>query len=279
MNSSDEAASRALLQESELDYLQMMGGLLDGWGYHMPDRTGTGRTSAFGQQLRVPLHNNILPQFTSKYVWGKGVVVELLWFLKGRTDIAYLHEHKVHFWDPWCREDGTFGPIYGKQMRDCGGIDQLAQVIDSLKNNPFSRRHIISLWNPPEVEDAALPPCHGLVIQFCTDGKILDCIMHQRSADIFLGVPFNILSYAIMTHVVGSLTGLRPNYLTMNFGDLHLYDNHRVAAEKNLSQQVLRHGYPTLELKPFSSIEELTPEHFVISGYKHSGKISAPVAV
>ncbi|MEM9966325.1 MAG: thymidylate synthase, partial [Asticcacaulis sp.] len=211
-------------QHPEYQYLNLLRDIMDN-GVERSDRTGTGTRGLFGRQIRFDLSQGF-PLLTTKKVHFKSIAVELLWFLRGDTNVKYLHDHKVTIWDEWADENGDLGPVYGKQWRswaapDGRQIDQMAQLIENLKTNPYSRRHIISAWNPSEIEDMALPPCHCLFQFFVADGK-LSCQLYQRSADIFLGVPFNIASYALLTHMVAQAAGLEVGDFVHSFGDVHL---------------------------------------------------------
>src|SRR5436309_546334 len=209
-------------------YLDLLQRILDN-GVEKSDRTGTGTTSCFGYQMRFDLGKGF-PLVTTKKLHLKSIIYELLWFLKGDTNIGFLHEHGVRIWDEWADEKGDLGPVYGKQWRswpkqDGGTIDQIAQVVADIKRNPDSRRLIVTAWNPADIETMALPPCHCL-FQFYVGNGRLSCQLYQRSADIFLGVPFNIASYALLTMMVGQVTGLKPGDVVHSFGDTHLYSNH-----------------------------------------------------
>src|SRR5688572_11210647 len=204
------------------------------------DRTGTGTLSLFGTQMRFNLQEGF-PLVTTKKLHLRSIIYELLWFLNGDTNIRYLNDNNVTIWDEWADENGDLGPVYGHQWRswptpDGGSIDQIAKVIDSIKNNPDSRRHIVSAWNVAEVDDMALPPCHTMFQFYVADGK-LSCQLYQRSADVFLGVPFNIASYALLTMIIAQLTGLEPGEFVHTFGDAHLYSNHIEQAELQLTRE------------------------------------------
>ncbi len=210
-------------------------------GVRKTDRTGTGTLSVFGHQMRFDLANGF-PVLTTKKLHLRSIIIELLWFLTGDTNIAYLQNNKVRIWDDWADENGDLGPVYGSQWRSWPnasgeGIDQIMQVIDSLKNNPDSRRHIVSAWNPAEVDEMALPPCHCLFQFYVADGK-LSCQLYQRSADIFLGVPFNIASYALLTMMMAQVCKLEPGDFVHTFGDAHLYLNHLEQTDLQLTRDV-----------------------------------------
>lgn len=256
-------------------------------GVSLPDRTGTGRKTIFGRQLRFSHLNDEFPILTTKKIYWKGVVGELLWFLRGDTNIKYLRGNNIHIWDAWADNRGNLGPVYGAQWRGWSygnlvAIDQLTNVIESLRDNPYSRRHIISTWNPAEITEMALPPCHGLTIQFFTDGERLSCSMYQRSADIFLGVPFNISSYALLTHIIAKQVDLIPHELIMSFGDVHLYDNHVKQAEMQLLRAPIKPpqlaDFPVKELGCMDNMKYEISD-FKLIDYQHHMPIKAPVAV
>lgn len=249
-------------------------------GSHKDDRTGTGTTSLFGAQMRFNLADSF-PLITTKKVAFKSVVGELLWFLRGDSNIAYLHENKVTIWDEWADENGDLGPVYGVQWRswptpDGHHIDQIAQVIETLKNNPDSRRNIVSAWNVAEIENMALPPCHLLFQLYVADGK-LSCQLYQRSADMFLGVPFNIASYSLLTHMLAQQTGLDVGEFIWTGGDCHIYDNHREQVELQLSREP--RPYPQLKLNKADSIDSYTFSDVAVEGYDPHPTIRAEVAV
>ena len=219
-------------------YLNLLRHVMDN-GEEKSDRTGTGTKSVFGHQLRFDLSNNF-PLLTTKKVHLKSIIYELLWFLKGDTNIKYLKDNGVSIWDEWADENGELGPVYGHQWRSWpsengGKIDQISQLIKQIQNNPDSRRLIVSAWNPTDVEKMALPPCHCL-FQFYVSNEKLSCQLYQRSADIFLGVPFNIASYALLTMMIAKITNLEPGEFIHTFGDAHLYTNHFSQAEEQLSR-------------------------------------------
>lgn len=250
-------------------------------GKFRDDRTGTGTYSVFGAQERFDLREGF-PILTTKKLHLRSIIHELLWFLKGDPNIAYLQEHKVRIWDEWADEDGNLGPVYGKQWRSWEGangktIDQIAQVVDSLKNNPHSRRHIVCAWNVADVEDMALPPCHLLFQFYVCDGE-LSCQLYQRSADLFLGVPFNIASYALLTLMMAQVTGLKAGDFVHTFGDLHLYKNHIDQAKLQLTRDFKE--LPTMSLNPkVDKIDGFAFEDFTLEGYDPHPHIKAEVSV
>jgi thymidylate synthase len=261
-------------------YLDLLQHVLD-HGVHKADRTGTGTRSLFGYQMRFDLAQGF-PLVTTKKLHTKSIVHELLWFLRGETNIAYLKEHRVRIWDEWADETGELGPVYGHQWRhwstpDGGEIDQIAEVVNAIKTNPDSRRLIVSAWNVADVPRMALPPCHLLFQFYVAEGK-LSCQLYQRSADLFLGVPFNIASYALLTMMVAQATDLSPGDFVHTFGDAHLYDNHLDQAREQLSRQP--RPLPTLKLNPdVRSIFDFRYEDIAIEGYDPHPHIPAPVAV
>ncbi|MDQ0510275.1 thymidylate synthase [Ancylobacter amanitiformis] len=250
-------------------------------GTRKDDRTGTGTLSLFGHQMRFDLAQGF-PLVTTKRLHLKSIVHELLWFLAGDTNIAYLKANGVSIWDAWADERGDLGPVYGHQWRSWpdgrgGVIDQIAQVVADIRRNPDSRRLIVSAWNPADVPDMALPPCHCLFQFYVLDGK-LSCQLYQRSADIFLGVPFNIASYALLTHMVAQVTGLRPGDFIHTFGDAHIYVNHLEQVHEQLSRAP--RALPSLKLNP--AVDDLFAfrfEDIAIEGYEPHPAIRAPVAV
>jgi thymidylate synthase len=249
-------------------------------GVHKDDRTGTGTTSAFGRQIRYDLSESF-PLITTKRVHFASVVHELLWFLMGSSNIGYLKEHGVRIWDEWADENGDLGPVYGVQWRSWpsqnGPIDQIAGVVESIRKNPDSRRHIVTAWNPAEVDNMALPPCHALFQFYVVDGK-LSCLLYQRSCDMFLGVPFNIASYALLTLLVAHQTGLEPGEFIWTGGDVHIYDNHHDQVNEQLSREP--YPYPTVKLnrKP-DSIFDYKFEDIELVNYQSHPTIRASVAV
>jgi thymidylate synthase len=250
-------------------------------GDDRPERTGTGARSIFGHQMRFDLSQGF-PLVTTKKLHTKSIVHELLWFIAGDTNIAYLKANGVSIWDEWADEKGELGPVYGRQWRSWPGrngetIDQLSWVIAELKRNPQSRRMVVSAWNPAEIADMALPPCHCLFQFFVARGR-LSCQLYQRSADIFLGVPFNIASYALLTHMVAQSVGLDPGDFIHTLGDAHLYHNHFDQAREQLSRTPL--PLPRLRLNPeITNIFDFTYEDIRIENYVALPHIKAPVAV
>jgi thymidylate synthase len=245
------------------------------------DRTGTGTLSLFGCQMRFDLAAGF-PAVTTKRLHLKSIIHELLWFLRGDTNLEYLRRHGVTIWDEWADENGDLGPVYGYQWRswpspDGGHIDQITKVIEQIRSNPDSRRHIVSAWNVADVDKMALPPCH-LLFQFYVASGRLSCQLYQRSADMFLGVPFNIASYALLTMMVAQATGLMPGEFVHALGDAHLYSNHLDQVDTQLSREP--HPLPTMMLNPeVSSIFEFGYDDFQLSDYQYHPAIRAPVAV
>jgi len=250
-------------------------------GARKDDRTGTGTLSVFGHQMRFDLSEGF-PMVTTKKLHLKSIVHELLWFLKGDTNIAYLKANGVSIWDEWADADGNLGPVYGKQWRswaapDGRTIDQIAGLVAMLRKNPDSRRLIVSAWNPADVEAMALPPCHCLFQFYVADGR-LSCQLYQRSADIFLGVPFNIASYALLTLMLAQVAGLKPGDFVHTLGDAHLYSNHIEQAELQLTRPL--RPLPTMTLNPaVTDLFGFTFDDFTLAGYDPHPAIKAPVAV
>ena len=261
-------------------YLDLMQHVLDN-GVKKEDRTGTGTVSVFGHQMRFDLSQGF-PVVTTKKLHLRSIIHELLWFLKGDTNIQYLKDNGVSIWDEWADEQGNLGPVYGSQWRswptpDGRHIDQIAQVIDQIKNNPDSRRIIVSAWNVAEIENMALPPCHAFFQFYVAEGK-LSCQLYQRSADIFLGVPFNIASYALLTMMMAQVCGLEAGDFVHTLGDAHLYSNHLEQTQLQLSRDPL--PLPTMKLNPeIKDLFAFTYEDFELVGYEHHPHIKAPVAV
>jgi thymidylate synthase len=250
-------------------------------GTDRPDRTGTGTRAVFGYQMRFDLDDGF-PVLTTKKLHLKSIIHELLWFLRGDTNTKYLKDHGVTIWDEWADENGELGPVYGKQWRswpapDGGSIDQIANVVRMIRANPTSRRLIVSAWNPAEVDEMALPPCHCLFQFFVADGR-LSCQLYQRSADIFLGVPFNIASYALLTMMMAQVTGLKPGEFIHTLGDAHLYKNHFEQAELQLTRSP--HPLPTMKINPARrELFDFVYEDFELVGYVGEPSIKAPIAV
>jgi thymidylate synthase len=247
------------------------------------DRTGTGTLALFGAQARYRLADGF-PLVTTKKVHLRSILHELLWFIKGDTNIRYLQENGVTIWDEWADQNGDLGPVYGAQWRawpgpDGTSIDQLAQVIQQIKTTPDSRRHIVSAWNPAQIGGMALPPCHSLFQFFVDQGDgTLSCQLYQRSADLFLGVPFNIASYALLTLMIAQITGLKPGDFVHTFGDLHLYQNHLDQVQEQLSRPP--RPLPRMRLNPaIQSIDDFRYEDFTLEGYDPYPAIKAPIAV
>ncbi|MND56698.1 Thymidylate synthase [compost metagenome] len=261
-------------------YHDLMQHVLD-TGAEKHDRTGTGTISVFGYQMRFNLSEGF-PLVTTKKVHLKSIIHELIWFLKGETNIAYLKENGVSIWDEWADESGELGPVYGSQWRswptpDGGKIDQITQVVNQIKNNPDSRRIIVSAWNVAEIEHMALPPCHSFFQFYVANGK-LSCQLYQRSADIFLGVPFNIASYALLTMMMAQVCDLEPGDFVHTFGDAHLYLNHIEQAKLQLSRDF--RPLPKLEINPsIKNIFDFKYEDFTLTGYDPHPHIKAAVAV
>jgi len=250
-------------------------------GKFKADRTGTGTYSVFGAQARFPLQNNF-PLLTTKKLHVKSIIYELLWFLRGDTNIKYLHAHGVTIWDEWADPEGSLGPIYGAQWcnwrtPDGHSINQIDGVIEQIQKNPDSRRHIVTAWNPGELSQMRLPPCHCL-FQFYASGGELSCQLYQRSADLFLGVPFNIASYALLALMVAQVCGLKPGEFVHTFGDLHLYANHLEQAKLQLSREL--RPLPQMKLNPsVKNIHDFKFEDFELVGYDPHPTIKAQIAV
>jgi|TARA_B100000959_G_scaffold23502_1_gene22750 thymidylate synthase len=262
------------------EYLALLDHLLH-HGLPKEDRTRTGTRSIFGWQMRFNLADGF-PLVTTKKVHTRSIIHELLWFLRGETNISYLKENGVSIWDDWANEEGELGPVYGSQWRswkttDGRSVDQISNLVDGIKNNPDSRRHIVSAWNVGEVDKMALPPCHALFQFYVADNK-LSCQLYQRSADVFLGVPFNIASYALLTMMVAQVSGLEPGDFIHTFGDAHLYSNHVDQATEQLTRDIRK--LPTLKLNPaITSVFDFTYDDIELVDYAPHPHISAPVAV
>lgn len=261
-------------------YLDLMKHVLKN-GEERKDRTGVGTLSVFGHQSHYDLSVGF-PLVTTKKLHLRSIIHELLWFLKGDTNIAYLKENKVRIWDEWADENGDLGPVYGKQWRRWEAkeqiIDQISELIDGLKNNPHSRRHIVSAWNPGDIKDMALPPCHTLMQFYVSNDGRLSCQLYQRSADIFLGVPFNIASYALLTLMVAQVCGLKPGTFVHTLGDAHLYLNHLEQAQTQLKRKP--HPLPTMKLNPeVKDLYDFKFEDFELINYVAHPHIKGEVAV
>ena len=244
------------------------------------DRTGTGTLGVFGRQMRFDLARGF-PLLTTKKLHRKSIILELLWFLRGDTNVRWLQERGVSIWDEWADAEGELGPVYGRQWRswtapDGRVIDQISAVVESLKSNPDSRRHTVAAWNPADVDDRALPPCHCLFQFFVAEGK-LSCQLYQRSADVFLGVPFNIASYALLTLMMAQVTGLQPGEFVHTLGDAHLYLNHVDQAREQLAREPL--PFPVMEIAPRSDLVSFEFGDFKLRNYQAHPSISAPIAV
>jgi thymidylate synthase len=261
-------------------YLDLLTHVMEN-GVDRGDRTGTGTRGIFGYQMRFDLEKGF-PLITTKKLHLRSIIHELLWFLMGETNIKYLQDNKVRIWDEWADENGDLGPVYGSQWRSWPApngesIDQITNLIEGIKNNPNSRRHIVTAWNPAEVDNMALPPCHCLFQFFVAEGK-LSCQLYQRSADIFLGVPFNIASYALLTHMVAQVTGLKVGEFVHSFGDAHIYHNHF----DQVRLQLTRAPRPLPKLlinEERTSIFDFVFEDFDFEGYDPHPTIKAPIAV
>ncbi len=261
-------------------YLDLMHTILEE-GHYKADRTGTGTYSIFGYQMRFDLQKGF-PLLTTKKLHLRSIIYELLWFLRGDTNIQYLHDHNVTIWDEWADENGDLGPVYGKQWRswvapDGRVIDQITNLIEQIKRNPDSRRLIVSAWNPADVDQMALPPCHTMFQFYANDGQ-LSCQLYQRSADVFLGVPFNIASYALLTMMVAQVCGLQAKEFVHTFGDAHIYSNHVEQAKLQLSRDP--RPLPQMRINPaVESIFDFQYEDFTLENYDPHPHIKADVAV
>jgi thymidylate synthase len=263
----------------EQQYLDLLADILAN-GVERGDRTGTGTLGVFGRQIRFDLADGF-PILTTKKLHLKSIILELLWFLRGDTNVRWLQERGVRIWDEWADENGELGPVYGKQWRswtapDGRVIDQIANVVQAIRANPASRRHIVSAWNPADVDDMALPPCHCLFQFFVADGK-LSCQLYQRSADVFLGVPFNIASYALLTMMVARVTGYEPGEFVHTFGDAHLYLNHVDQARLQLSRAP--YPFPTMHIADRDDLFAFDYDDFRLEGYEAHPHIKGVVAV
>lgn len=266
-----------------IQYLSLLKDVLKN-GEVRPDRTGVGTYSLFGRQFRCDLQEGF-PLLTTKRVFFDGIVHELLWFLSGNTNVNELKRNNVHIWDEWADEEGELGPVYGFQWRNWpdhresrGTIDQIANLIKSIKENPYSRRHIVSAWNVADIDHMKLPPCHALFQFYVSTDQKLSCHLYQRSADIFLGVPFNIASYALLTHLVAQVTGLKPGDFVHTFGDVHLYTNHIDQAKRQLKRTPKQ--LPEISLNPnVRDIFEFKYDDIKLENYCPDKGILAPIAV
>jgi len=263
------------------EYHRLLRKVLD-YGSYREDRTGTGAYSVFGEQSRYDLQAGF-PVVTTKKLHLRSIIHELLWFLKGDTNIRYLQENKVTIWDEWADENGDLGPVYGAQWRrwqgasDAAPVDQITKLVEGIRKNPASRRHIVSAWNVAVVDQMALPPCHCLFQFFVDQGK-LSCQLYQRSADLFLGVPFNIASYALLTMMVAQVCDLEPGDFVHTFGDLHLYANHLEQAKLQLTREP--RPLPVMKINPeVKDLFAFTYEDFTLEGYDPHPAIKAPIAV
>ena len=263
----------------ERQYLALLDDIIT-HGARRGDRTGTGTLGVFGRQLRFDLARGF-PLLTTKRVHFRSILVELLWFLRGDTNVRWLQARGVSIWDEWAGADGELGPVYGKQWRswtapDGRVIDQIAAVQRQIRENPESRRHVVSAWNPAELEDMALPPCHCLFQFFVAEGR-LSCQLYQRSGDVFLGVPFNIASYALLTLMMAQATGLQPGEFILTLGDAHLYLNHLDQAKRQLTREPL--PMPTVRLAPKADIFAFEEADVILEDYRSHKPIKAPIAV
>lgn len=261
-------------------YLELLDEILSE-GTDKPDRTGTGTRSLFGYQMRFDLQEGF-PAVTTKKLYMRSVIHELIWFLRGESSIEYLREHDVSIWDEWADAEGDVGPVYGVQWRswpapDGERVDQLQRVIDQIAENPHSRRHVVSAWNAGQIDEMALPPCHTLFQFYVSDGA-LSCQLYQRSGDVFLGVPFNIASYSLLTHMVAQVTGLEVGEFVHSFGDVHLYNNHFEQAKTQLEREPLER--PRLQLaSDVDNIDDFSADEIELVDYRHHDAIPAPISV
>lgn len=267
----------------EEGYLQLMSQVS-----HAPfrmDRTGTGTHSfPFPDRLKFNLRDHTFPLFTTKKMAWKSIRAETLWFVQGRTDLASLREDGCKWWDPWALKDDTVGRAYGAQLRhwkrpDGTEVDQIRDLVREIQHNPTSRRHVMTMWNPGELEQMALPPCHGVLIQFWVDAQTreLDSFVHIRSSDMFLGLPTNIAGYAMLTYIIGSMTGYSPRELTVSLGDAHVYANHVDAVREQVKRSPLKP--PKLEIVYHKDIDDLKVDDFILSDYEHMPSIKASISV
>ena len=269
----------APLDQPERPYLDLLADILAN-GVKRGDRTGVGTLGVFGRQMRFDLARGF-PLLTTKKLHRKSIILELLWFLRGDTNVRWLQERGVSIWNEWADAEGELGPVYGKQWRSWAApngrvIDQISDVVQSLKTNPESRRHIVTAWNPAEVDDMALPPCHCLFQFYVAEGR-LSCQLYQRSADVFLGVPFNIASYALLTLMVAKVTGYQPGEFVHTLGDAHLYLNHLDQARLQLTREPL--PMPIMQLADRTDLFAFEFEDFKLEGYRPHPAIAAPIAI
>ena len=274
-----ELRTAAALDHPERPYLDLLADILAN-GVQRGDRTGVGTLGVFGRQMRFDLARGF-PLLTTKKLHRKSIILELLWFLRGDTNVRWLQDRGVSIWNEWADAEGELGPVYGKQWRSWAApdgrvIDQIAAVVQSLRTNPDSRRHIVSAWNPADVDDMALPPCHCLFQFYVADGK-LSCQLYQRSADVFLGVPFNIASYALLTLMVAKVTGYQPGEFVHTLGDTHLYLNHLDQARLQLTREPL--DLPVMHVADKDDLFAFEFEDFRLEGYRAHPAIPAPIAV
>jgi thymidylate synthase len=263
----------------ERQYLDLLGDILEN-GVERSDRTGVGTLGVFGRQMRFDLAEGF-PLLTTKRVHFRSILIELLWFLRGETNVRWLQDQGCTIWDEWADAEGELGPVYGRQWRSWAApdgrvIDQIAAVQRQIRENPSSRRHVVSAWNPADLDDMALPPCHCLFQFFVADGR-LSCQLYQRSGDVLLGVPFNIASYALLTLMMAQTTGLEPGEFVHTLGDAHLYLNHLDQARRQLAREPF--PFPTLRLAPRTDILAFEADDVVLEGYRAHKPIKAPIAV
>lgn len=261
------------------NYLSLLSAVLK-QGLDRPDRTGTGSRSLFGRQIKFDLRKGF-PLVTTKKVHLKSIIHELLWFLKGETNIKYLQDHNVKIWNEWADENGDLGRVYGAQWRSWKApsgqsLDQISTVIENIKKDPFSRRHLVVAYNPGELDQMALPPCHAF-FQFYVAEKHLSCQLYQRSADAFLGVPFNIASYSLLTLMMSQVCGLKPGFFVHSFGDVHIYHNHFEQAQTQLKRTP--YPLPVMKIKSLENIFDYKYEDFELQNYQHHPAIKGAVAV
>ena len=279
MNALSPIHTELPVRHPEGQYLDLLADILAN-GVRRDDRTGTGTLGVFGRQMRFDLAQGF-PLLTTKKLHRKSIILELLWFLRGDTNVRWLQERGVSIWDEWADANGDLGPVYGKQWRswtapDGRVIDQITNVIRSIRENPNSRRHIVSAWNPADVDDMALPPCHCLFQFFVADGR-LSLQLYQRSADVFLGVPFNIASYALLLAMMAQVTGYEAGEFIHTFGDAHLYLNHIDQAKEQLTREP--YPFPTLTMAPKTDLFAFEYEDFKLKGYTAHPRLEAPIAV